>query len=391
MKFLLKLILFIGAIALLWAAHYFYFYRTILIEYEGYVVEPALSLVLILLLLAMLLIYLAFRIIGFLTHLPQHLRGWHKRKIEEKQNRLIEESLRALALQDDSSAEKSLSLLASAGIAGQAARLLAAYCAESQGMRQKTAAHLHKIASIGEDSSPLKRIAQGSIALSAGRFSEALNEFRTAEVSVPKSKKLLQLIASCLDGMNDSQAALVAWLSVARLETPPNEEAIKNASLHLWKIQDKATLSSLCKEDLSGLIRENAGFACSVATQLHMIGMEEEANSILKRLIRQDVQADVLETAAHIGDDVLVENAIQTGEKKMMAGEGKNASLLRAMGTLYVRKQLWKKSREMLEASLSTEAHPATHEAFAIMLQAAGATPEEVIAQYRKALEKRKS
>ncbi len=391
MRLLLKFLLFVGALALLWAAHHFYLHQTVRIEFLGVVAEPTLSLLLLAFILAVVAIHVLVRLLHFLVFLPRHIRSWRDRRATEKKGRLVEESLRAMVLGDESAAERNLTQLAGTKAASQEAYLLAAFSAQAQGMAQRHVSLLGKaVQAKGDPQSPMRRVAQGCAALADGRKPAALAEFQAALPSQPKAGRLLRLIAQCQDGLGDHQAALLAWLAVARVGAPPDTDPLAQATRHIGGIGDPEVLARLWKDHLAEPAKGHPEIALAAARQLAKVGNTAKADEILKDLAKSRPEPDVLETVATAGSDTVVDAAVPVAERQL-ADNGKNAPLLRALGMLYARKALWKKSREMLEASLSLVPDAATHDALAHMLHTSGNAPEEALAQHQAAMSLRHS
>jgi len=384
MKFVLKLLLFLLLVAGLMAAHNLYLHQTVLISFGGIDVEPNLSTLLIVFLLLTLVLYSLIRAVLFLLFLPSHVREWRRRRLGQKQDRLLEQGLRAMALGDEVAAERNLSLLAGAGAAATEAYLLAASSARRQGSRQRELTLLQKaVAENGDPNSPARRVARGCLALAEDKPAEAINEFRAVEGSLPKSRILLDLVVECSERLDDRNAALMGRIAIAKLNSPPDPKALKDAIAGLERLADRALIADIHKEEQSGLAKESQEFAACIARRLSYAELSSEADAALKKHIKNGPIPDVLEAAADVGSEPLVDAAIETAER--LGKEGKSAALLRALARLYMRKQLWKKARESLEAALASGPHPETHEALAAMLHASGGAPDEIIAQYRLA------
>jgi len=384
MKFVLKLLLFLLLAAGLMAAHNLYLHQTVLIRFGGIDVEPNLSTLLIVFLLLTLVLYALIRAVLFLIFLPTHVREWRRRRLGQKQDRLLEQSLRAMALGDEVAAERNLSLLAGAGAASAEAYLLAAVSARRQGAKQRELTLLQKaVAGNGDPNSPTRRVAQGCLALAGDKPAEGLNEFRPVAGSRPTPRIPHDTHAECSERLDDRNAALMSRIAIAKLSSPPDPGALKDALASLERLGDRALIADIYKEEQSGLAKESQGFAACIARRLSYAEMNAEADAALKKHVKNGPIPDVLETAAEVGSEPLVDSAIEAAER--IGKEGKNAALLRALGRLYMRKQLWKKARESLDAALTSDPQPETHEALAAMLQASGGAPDEIIAQYRLA------
>lgn len=386
MRFLLKFLLVAALFTALWAAHYFYLHRTVLIEYAGVEVEPTLSLLLLAFVLAMVAVHVALRLVLLVLFLPRHIRNWRRRRTAERKDRLTEESLRAMALGDENAAERSLSQLAGTDVAAREAYLLAAFCAEAQGMEQRRSSLLGKAAQAGGDAqSPMLRVARGCLALAEGRRPEALSEFQAALPSQPKARRLLRLVAECQEAMGDHQAALVGWLAVAKAGGPGEKDPVAEVTRLVSEIGDAESLARLWKENLADVAKDHPEVAVRAARQLAKAGNPDRAEAILKDLAKTRPDPAVFEAVAQAGSESAVDAAVPAAERHV-SEHGRSAPMLRALGMLYARKQLWKKAREMLEASLSITPDPATHDALAHMLHSAESPPEEALAQHQAAM-----
>ena len=391
MKFLLKLLLFVAVVGLLFAADYVYLHQKVTIIFSGIEVQPSLSVLAILLAMLSLVLYLLARIVLAVLFLPRHIRNWRRKRLGQKQDRLLEECLRSLALGDDATAERQLALLAEAASgASSHAYLLAALSAHRLGLKQREITLLNKAAGSGNANSPVKRLAQGYLAMANNKHAEALNEFRSVEGSLPKARRVLEAVAECSERLGDNNAALMNWLAIAKLNSPPEKAALEKAASRLAKVTDPTLIADLYKEEQSRLAKDSQEFAAGLARRLSAANMSAEANALLKKHVKENPSGELLETVADIGAEQLVDTAIESAEGTVN-GDGKSAPLLRALGMLYMRKNLWRKAREAFESSLSISPEAATHEALAALLKATGAPADEVIAQYHHALATRRS
>jgi HemY protein len=398
MKRAIKLLLFVGLLLGLWAAHYFYLSAPLSLTYGDYSIAPPLSLALLLLAAALLAVYIAAKALGFVMFLPRRLRKRLAATREAKRYESLLRGLRALVAGDSAAQEKHFARAAADGLSPQIAALLAAAGARAGGRAEKNEQFLRR--AIAGDDAELKAAARAELALSQGRPDEAAAILREAGALKSATPLLADLLRRSCAADGDSAGALAAVNRLRDLRPGDDgkEKALAKEAAGLIRariaaIANPGELRDFWESQVAPRDREGGGgakLAAVYALRLDALGDAGGAAAIIAKAIKKErPSADFFAAAARIGDDKIAAEALKRAEALIAAdtkAELVTAATLRAAGELAARFALWGKAREFLEMANSRAPDARTYFALAALFQKTGKN-EEAGAMLRRARE----
>jgi HemY protein len=335
-----------------------------------YRIELSLNLLIILIVVGFFSLYFGLRMVARTVHLPTEVRLWRRRQKEQRARAKLDAAIVALLEgrygKAQQEAKEALALPHSSGLAA----LVAARAAID--VRQFDAAEefLSRPETQATSLAVPRLTLSAEIALEQGQPQEALRilESLRREAGLHTAALRLELRATQAARRFASIPPLVEQLVKRGVFDTAQGEQLRIAAL-------REQLRALA-HDASGLrdtwnrlpeaTRTQAQIARAAALSFLQLGGDREAADILARSLDRAWNSDLVELygECRLGDPT---HQLEQAER-WLTTHNQDAALLRILGTLCQRQQLWGKAQTYLEASLALEDQWRTHLALGEML-----------------------
>ena len=363
-----------------WLVHTLYLDVPIRMEVMGKIIETPLTVALLLAVVFALLLGLAWKALSLVLFFPGHLKRWRRGRVERKRAQILADGIKALALGDQAGQHKNFAAAAEAGIEPALTYYLAAAAAD---VRRKDS--LLRRAASAEGDPMVRAMADARAKLAAGRPAAAAETLRLAGAgSSDVTAPLMMLMESC-EQAGDVRGALDAAQRLLRRQ--PSQAALraKAGALARRLLADAGNPEEV--RTLIGTVsrgKSPSSVAVAAASRLAAVNDGQGASEVLAQAFRQDADAALLEAIADHGSKKLVAEALELGEK-MQAEHPDDADLLRAVGHLAMRSELWGQARKALERAVELHPHRQNFHSLAELAEKEGKSSEEINRLYRRA------
>jgi HemY protein len=335
-----------------------------------YRIELSLNLLLILIVGGFFSLYFGLRMVARTVQLPAEVRLWRRRQKEQRARGKLDAAIVALLEgrygKAQQEAKEALALPHSSGLAA----LVAARAAIDVRQFEAAEAFLSRPETQATSLKVPRLTLSAEIALEQGQPQEALRilESLRREAGLHTAALRLELHATQAARRFAGIPPLVEQLVKRGVFDVAQGEQLRIAAL-------REQLRALA-HDASGLrdtwnrlpesTRTQAQIARAAALSFLQLGGDREAADIVARSLDRGWNSDLVELygECRLSDPTL---QLEQGERWLTA-HNQDAALLRVLGTLCQRQQLWGKAQTYLEASLALEDHWRTHLALGEML-----------------------
>jgi HemY protein len=343
-----------------------------------YRIELSLNLLLILMIGGFAALYFGLRMLVRTTQIPGQVRAWRlqqkKARARQKFDAAIVALLEGRYSRAQQQAQEALALPHSSGLAA----LVAARAAID--MREFDAAegYLSRPETNVKSLDVPRLTLSAEIALEQGQPQEALRilEGLKREAGMHTAALRLELRATQAARRFADIPPLVDQLVKRAVFDSAQGEQVRIAALReqLRALAHDTTGLRDTWNRLPDSTRTQPQIARAAALSFLQLGGDREAGEIVGRSLEREWSSELVEL---YGECLLPDatRQIQQGER-WLSGHSHDAVLLRVLGTLCQRQQLWGKAQTYLEASLAVEDHWRTHLALGEMLGRLGKSEE---------------
>jgi HemY protein len=364
------LLLFAAAVALVSAAHNPGY---VVLVYSSYRIELSLTLFVVALLGLFAVLFVLQRLASAVVRLPGRVRDFRAARALSKQRKSRDEALNAFFAGSFGQAEK---LAVQAMRDGDDSALLPVVAARS--------AH--------EQHAPARRDTYLETLQGRPGEAEMLRLLSEAKFLLDHKddKAVLALLPALYDKAGKNHAGVLAlelkarqlhgdWARVltlvAQMEKRSLLDSMAAATIrqHAWlerlRAQETAEGVTACLQDMPGEIRQQGSVAVAAVSALIRLGQCEAVKRLLTDALESHWSGELVglyAECATAGDDIL--SSIAQAEKWLVQHPD-DAGLLRALGRLCLRRQLWGKAQNYLEASLSVAPSREAYTALAQLFQ----------------------
>jgi HemY protein len=335
-----------------------------------YRVELSLNLLLILIVVGFLSLYLGVRMVTRTAQLPSEVRLWRRRQKEQHARKKLDAAVVALLEgrygKAQQEAKEALALPYSSGLAA----LVAARAAIDVRQFDVAEGFLTRAEAQATSLAVPRLTLSAEIALEQGQPQEALQilDALRREAGLHTAGLRLELRATQAARRFAAIPQLVEQLVKRGVFDAAQGEQVKIAA-------QREQLRALAY-DASGLrdawgrlpeaMRTQTPIARAAAQSFLQLGGDREAVDIVARSLERTWNSDLVEL---YGECRLPDPTQQLEQaERWLVAHNQDAALLRVLGTLCQRQQLWGKAQTYLEASLALENHWRTHLALGEML-----------------------
>lgn len=350
----------------------------VLFVYPPYRVELSLVLFAIALAAAFFAAYLSLRLLVHTLRLPEYVRAYRVRR--RREGALDAMSSAALAYMEGryARAEKQAEAAFAAGHWPGLAALLAARSAHQLRVRERRDAWLARAASSGDAVQTAHLVTQAEMLLEEHDYSGAREALQRLHLSGPKHIASLRLLLRAEHGARNWDEVLRLAAHLARRGAIPPalaQEYKAQAILELLarSAGDARSLGESWRR-LASVDQLNPRVAAAAVRHARELDAGAFAREIIEKALAQEWDARLVEL---YGDAPAAEamTRIERAER-WLHEHADDAGLLRTLGRLCVRAELWGKAQDYLETSLSFEAGRAAHLELAQLFERLGRSAE---------------
>jgi HemY protein len=335
-----------------------------------YRVELSLNLLLILVVAGFASLYLVLRMVVHTVGLPAQVREWRRRHKEARSRAKLDAATVALLEgrygKAQQQADEALAFPRASGVAtlvGARAAIDVRQYAAAEGFLARPEAHVASLA--------VPRLTlSAEIALEQGQPQEALRilDALKREAGMHTAALRLELRATQAARRFGDIPALVEQLVKRGVFDAAQGEQVKIAAQReqLRALAGDAAGLRDAWNRLPDSRRTQPKIARAAAQSFLQLGGDREAAEIVARSLEREWDSELVELygECRIGDAT---RQLEQAERWLVA-HNRDAALLRVLGTLCERQQLWGKAQTYLEASLALDNHWRTHLALGEML-----------------------
>ena len=217
-----------------------------------------------------------------------------------------------------------------------------------------------------------------------GEFQKAVQLLNRILKSYPNNPRALHILSQAASGSQQWQLLREIMPKVAKLEVLPVEETnriTRNAILQQLQNAEHENDLQLTWDSLSKEQKSDLQFIQLYAKSGLRLGMHQQIAKLIENSLHKDWSDELLQVWSEL--DLDTHSKIKTAEKWLKKSPD-NALLLRILGELCLKNQLWGKAQEYLNKSLDIDADKQTFKLMARYFDLVG-EPDNALEAYRHA------
>ncbi|MCB1603678.1 MAG: heme biosynthesis HemY N-terminal domain-containing protein [Gammaproteobacteria bacterium] len=217
-----------------------------------------------------------------------------------------------------------------------------------------------------------------------GEFQKAVQLLNRILKSYPNNPRALHILSQAASGSQQWQLLREIMPKVAKLEVLPVEETnriTRNAILQQLQNAEHENDLQLTWDSLSKEQKSDLQFIQLYAKSGLRLGMHQQIAKLIENSLHKDWSDELLQVWSELELDT--HSKIKTAEKWLKKSPD-NALLLRILGELCLKNQLWGKAQEYLNKSLDIDADKQTFKLMARYFDLVG-EPDNALEAYRHA------
>ena len=342
----------VAAMALVAISH-LYADETIVVQYGEWRAEPAIFVAAAAAAAAAIVLLLFFKLIFWMLFFPARMAAWKRARDDKNRRETLEDSVRALALDDYRRAFNGFSRLSRKSDPDGVFAWLAARSAKKSGDHAGRAEWLRRAAAHG--GSDIAAAARAALAAEDGRAGEAFDILTEAGArnGSPLLAKMYLHIARRREKWREAMAAAYRLLDGADGD---RETIAEIAAAALKTMQDGESLRDFWKNNVAAAEQKNPRLLVEYSYALHRAGDEKTRAETLERAVNiAPGSAAVVAAVAATGGDKLCETAFAAVQKH---GGESDSDYLRAAATLAERLKLYGRARRYYQMANSLRPDP---------------------------------
>ncbi|MCB1584737.1 MAG: hypothetical protein KDI52_00510 [Xanthomonadales bacterium] len=217
-----------------------------------------------------------------------------------------------------------------------------------------------------------------------GEFQKAVQVLNRILKSYPNNPRALHILSQAASGSQQWQLLREIMPKVAKLEVLPVEETnriTRNAILQQLQNAEHENDLQLTWDSLSKEQKSDLQFIQLYAKSGLRLGLHQQIAKLIENSLHKDWSDELLQVWSEL--DLDTHSKIKTAEKWLKKSPD-NALLLRILGELCLKNQLWGKAQEYLNKSLDIDADKQTFKLMARYFDLVG-EPDNALEAYRHA------
>lgn len=360
----------------------------VLIVRPPYRLELSLNLLLVLVVLAFAALHLSLRFIHYTRRLPASVRAYKEEQRLIRGFAALRESLHAMAEGHYAAAQKAASRAFDLGEDPVLSALIAARASHKLKQKSHRDYYLAEAEHRAPDKPLGRMLMQAELLLDDGQYNDALEVLQRLKKIESNHPAALRLELKLHTRLNNWQQALLL------LQDLRNDEVIDSEQAKEMRLAAHRHLLQRFSDDLPALTdywrqmaeedRLEPRLAYHAAVSFIGLGAHMQALEIIEKSLTQEWDSEL---AGLLGDCVSTnpQKLLQQAEGWLLQHEG-DAKLLRALGNICSRMQLWGKAESYLDASISVRPSAAAHLALAKVLENRG-EKDRALYHYRQSVQ----
>ena len=336
----------------------------VLIKYADFSIETSLAFAIVVVFAAMLVIYVAIKLLLSVWRLPDSMKRQSQNRRFEKSRKLLNQGLIDLAEGRFDQAENNLIKLVDYSESPLLHYLAAARAAQLQGKHDERDSYLKAAHEARPEAEIAIGVTQAELQLAHQQTEQSLATLTHLRTVAPRHDYILMLLARAYYELEDWQPLVEILPEVHKKKLIP-EQRLKKIESDAYKgMLDTIALSN------DGVALEKGWFKIPRANQTdaslllhyldlinsHGIKIDSAESLIIKSLDRQWDDRVIAAYGEFVAKDA---NAQLKQAEKWLADYSQNENLLLALGRICVRARLWGKAQGYLEASIGVRPTPA--------------------------------
>lgn len=335
----------------------------VLIAFGNYTLETTVWIGLLLLLVILVLMYL----LAMLLYRGQRYgSAWSRWQQDRSSHRGRRQTLRGLMAFHEGQYARARHLLDRAAEASDQPllnHLMAARASSELGDREQTLLYLHRAERTSARNALVFALTKAELLLAQEQYDDAWETLQPVRKQARRNPLLLRLLKDVCVARQDWPELLRVLPDLRRYRVLPEAdiEALEtDAAVRLLGTRDNAATETLRARwaQLPKSAQRQPGAVAAYAQALANAGAADQAEQMLRAAIKRDWNTGLVDLYGRL-DGSEPARQLATAES-WRAEHGHDATLLRTLGRLSLRNQLWGKAREYFDNSLRLENHPET-------------------------------
>lgn len=362
-----------------WLLHELYLDAPAQITALGYQITAPLTIVIVLALLLSFAAGLVWRLFSAVVFFPAHVRQWQARRLDRKRTRTLTEGIKSMVLGNPQGQLRNFTSAGDAGVEPALTYYVAAKATEGE----RKEALLRKAEN--SDGEPLVKAMAGAQArLDDGSPGEAAEILRLSGAAMCGRRNPASMLTDACEQAGDLRGALDAGQQLLKLA--PSEKLRSRISA----LADRLLAGMSSTQEINGLVnsfgkgRPKAYIAVPGAHHLARLNDGKGAERLLSHALEGGAEPQLLEAVAEHGSPTMTAEALSKGEK-LLETDPRNPDLLRAVGTLAMRRELWAQARKFLERAAQQNPGRDNFLRLAELAEREGKPEPEISRLYRRA------
>ena len=335
----------------------------VLIAFGNYTLETTVWVGLALLLATLVVMYLLAIVLNRGLSHGSALSRWRRERNSNRGRRQTTRGLVALNEGQFARARHLLDLAAESAEQPALNYLMAARASAALGDHEQTQLYLHRAERSGSTNNLAVALTQAELLLQQQQYEPALATLQRVRKQARRNPVLLRLLKEALIGLADWAELLKLLPDLRRYRALPEleiEVLETRASINLLGLNDNPGTETLRARWAQ--LSKNAQRQSAVVDAYARALIRSGANDLAEQLVRTQLKREWDDELVELYGRIEIENAgRQLATAESWLGEhAHDATLLRCLGRLSLRNQLWGKARDYFESSLRLDNHPET-------------------------------
>lgn len=346
----------------------------VLLAYGVWSVESNLAVFVALLLLFYLALYVSSRMLRGLGRLPRRVAQWRAERRQRRGRNGLYNGMLALAEGNWAAAERSFIEAVRFSETPMLNYLGAARAAQHQNALERRDRYLSAAHESHQRAELATGLTQAELQIAQQQYEQALATISHVQALAPKNEYVLSLLKDLYIRLQDWWALHKLLPELRRQRFMPDsafrqlEQRVYRELIGACKVGSTADLAKLRDtwNWVPRAVQEQPELQYTYACQLHRGGADDEAEDVLRRLLKRHWDARYVRL---YGELATAEPAAQLKTVEGWLQEhDKNPDLLYTAGRLCLRNRLWGKARLYFESSLGASPRPEVYKALGDLL-----------------------
>ena len=364
----------------------------VVLSIQNYTVETSVAVLLVVAVIAFVIFYALFRVLGVIRKAPKKISRWSKNRKHDKANQYMVRGMIALNSGQWQKAEQLLLNRVSDCDKPALNYISAARAAQQQGAHERRDRYLKMAHQLDPSVDMTIGITQAELQLNQGQYEQALATLKRLHAESPKNTLIIKLLARLYIELKDWERLIELLPLVRKYRVMPDKEcdqwqktAHQQLLISAGTTNDVNHLNSVWQRIPKGL-KQDSDMAASYAQHLASCGDIDKAVQLIDRQInRHGSNNQLVDLYGQLhGAEVLTQMA---HAEKWLGDEHETPTLFIALGRLAIANQMWAKARDYLQRGINQGAGPQAYQLIAKVYNELGEA-EQANTSYKLGLER---